>query len=178
MQISPIAKPSVEISKKNFNIDSKSFYAWVGGVSFHNETLASDWIWSNENLGKILDGELPETQIEVDILNCAGYLGSGNISYKTKIEGVVPEWEISVDKETVAKDVVEKLKKCETNPDEKGEYVSGNAFAVAPRNDNRRNTKVGEVNTKNLFTSLPKDTREWLNNKYGATIRKKMIYRL
>lgn len=106
--------------------------------------------------------------IDVDILNCAGYLGSAKATYDSG-DGIY--WKIKFIPETLAADSAEKVKQCDA--DQKDDYVESKAFAVAPRNNKRQNIKIGQVDTRKLFTSLPKEIQKSLNNKYNAEKREK-----
>ncbi|MGI8787730.1 MAG: hypothetical protein ACR2HG_08230 [Pyrinomonadaceae bacterium] len=159
-------------SNRKFDLgraELKNPMIWAGDISVEDEKVISrdNVIWSNDELDKVLDKSEIGTKIEVDIMNCAGYLGSGNISYLSKIEDTVPEWKVSIIPETIAKDAIEKVKQCDGEPDSTGKFISSSAFAIAPRNNNRRNIKINKINTEQLFASLPKDTKKWLNNKFA-----------
>ena len=85
-------------------------------------------------------------------MNCAGYLGSAKIAL---VEGL---WKLTFIPETVSPDAQEKTAACKQPID------GGNnpAFAVAPRDSNRKNIKIGNVDTRKLYASLPDTKRKWL----------------
>ena len=149
---------------------------FVGAINIENEKANAfeNQVWSlGEDENRYADGEPTfETNkdevIEVDIMNCAGYLGAGKATYDS---GNGLNWKIKFIPETIAADAVEKVKQCNTSSDD--DYIQSNAFAIAPQNANRRNIKIAKVDTRRLFESLPKETKKWLNNKYGLDIRKK-----
>lgn len=175
----PIANTNAMVNSNNVTktksfdltkIKSEHPLVWVGAVSFENETLSS------ENVNWTLGDEAVEEKIEkdeviiVDIMNCAGYLGSGSISYSTKIENIVPEWRLTFSIQTVASDALDKIKKCSKTPPDNEAFQSSEAFAVAPTNDQRKNIKTSKVDTQKLFASLPADVKKWLNSDINVKI--------
>jgi hypothetical protein len=151
---------------------------WVGGVDINEEKqLNSNWVWSFDE-AEIANEENPQIPFDrfrnpnypmikkdeavlVDIMNCSGYLGSGKISYKT-IDDSMFIWKLTFYPETIATDAVGKIESC-----------GSSAFAIAPQDDKRKNIKINKVDTKKLFSSLPKETQKWLKNKYGSDVHKK-----
>lgn len=103
------------------------------------------------------------SEFEADIMNCAGFLVTVKITRQDERE----EWKLSLLPETVAADALEKMKRCAS--DSNNEDIINSAFAVAPRNGNRKNIKIGKVNTQKLFASLPKDVKDFLNSKYAVS---------
>lgn len=143
---------------KVVKVESKLPLVWVGG--FEEESLrvpkANGNIWNN---GDYNENNYPEyikigTAIEVDIMNCAGYLISGKLN-NVDLLG----WQLETTPETAAKDAAEKLKQC-AGSDEK--FPDNDAFAIAPQNEYRKNIKIRAVDTRKLYASLPRKSREWL----------------
>ena len=63
----------------------------------------------------------------------------------------------------MASDALEKVKQCSDNPNHK--YPSSEIFAIATRDDKRKNIKLGEQNGKSLFSDLPRSVKSWANCK-------------
>ncbi len=97
-------------------------------------------------------------------------MGSGKIAFVEE-GGFPPNWRLKFTPETITTDGVEKIHQCDA--DQKDGLIDSSAFAVTPRNEDRKTIKIGKVDTKKLFASLSKDTQKWLNNKYGSDIREK-----
>lgn len=94
----------------------------------------------------------PDNKVEIDIMNCAGYLASATTTYK----GIMRE--VKLIPETVAADAVKKIRQCSLKPNDEitGSYV----FGIAPRDKKRKDIKIGKVDTKKLYNALAKDL-EW-----------------
>ena len=168
-------KPSkTPVKQIKFAPDKK--IAWYGSITADQLKASNDdspWIGDDENpeynqIGMVVD---------VDILNCAGYLVSGKM-YKEGNYG----WRFEPMPKTVAADATTKIERCHTvtEPEDNSEGVFTGAFAVAPQDKSRQKIKIGEVDTKKAFASLPKDTKRWLNEEkvfykteYGAKFRRK-----
>ncbi len=159
-----------EVSK-NFDftkIKTKSPLVWIGKLNFSNGEFDINYYrWANNDLDDLLDNSETGTKIKVDILNCAGYLGSGEIFYKKKIEDVVPEWEILINPDSLAKSAVDKIKQCDNVNDPTSESILSDVFAIAPLNLKRKSIEIGKVDTKKLFSTLPAETKKWLNSKFA-----------
>lgn len=158
---------------------------WAGSVDFEDGKIKSEVIWSFDE-AEIANAENPQIPhnrfrnhdypfveknevVMVDVMNCAGYLGSGKISYKT-INDSMFEWKLTFIKETIAPDALEKAKRC--NFTSKSEFISSGAFAIAPQDNKRKAIEIGKVDTKKLFSSLSKETQKWLKNRYGSKVHK------
>lgn len=156
--------------------DSKLPRIWVGLISSDNGSInSSNVVWT---AGDDTAPDIPEseggikigTEYDVDIMNCGGYLGSGKIAFVEE-GGFPPNWSLKFTSETIAADAVEKVEQCDGNPQDK--FVDGEAFAIAPQNANRQNNKIGKVDTRKLFASLPGEIKKQLNNKLNAKTREK-----
>lgn len=150
---------------------------FVGSISLENGRADAfeNQIWSlAEEANRYINGEPTfETDekevVEVDIMNCAGYLGSGRAHYDG---GDGLNWRIKfVSDAAIAADAAEKVKQCDA--EQQSDYVASAAFAIAPRDNKRQNIKIGKVDTRKLFASLAKDTQKWLKNKYASDVHKK-----
>ncbi len=162
---------------------------WVGGVSVTDGIINSDnSVWSFDEAW-MANAENPQIShdrfsnpdypfikrneiVLVDIMNCGGYIGSGKISYKTIYDSMF-EWRLTFDKETIATNAVEKIKKCSGNTDLNDEFLSSEAFAVAPQDAKRKNIKINQVNTKKIFLSLPKEIQKLLKQRFVYDGQKK-----
>ena len=170
---------TISVSENNINIsksDSKFPRVWVGLVSSDNGNInSSNSVWSG---GDDTPSDIPEseggikvgTTYEVDIMNCGGYIGSGEIAF-IKQGDFPPDWRLKVKPDTVASDGTKKIKQCDANTQDN--YVNSGAFAINPRNENRQNIKIGKIDTRKVFSSLPKETQKSLQNKYGSSTHKK-----
>lgn len=106
--------------------------------------------------------------IEVDLMNCGGYLASGRIYSSDEDSNFPPpNWELKIEAPTVVKDIESKIKKCSFNAAEKSaeDVFYSEIFAVAPRKETRKNITIGDVDTKKLFRSLPQTVQNSLNRK-------------
>ena len=147
-------------------IKTKQPLIWVGAVWLNEAALESPGYFSG---GDAVDEEFPGeialgTTVEVDVMNCAGFLATAKITYTDiipgKEKGFPPGWHLKVVPEKVASDMQEKIKTCgydSKSPD------YGEAFAVAPPDDKRKNIKISEIDTRKLFSSLNKETKVMAN---------------
>lgn len=108
--------------------------------------------------------------IDVDLMNCGGYLASGRLTGSVDSTSSVPDWNLKISPETIAEDAEAKIKKCDANNYEGADITTkdpalSNAFAVTPSNKKRREIVIGDTDTKKVFASLPKVTKEWANSK-------------
>lgn len=170
------------IVRKIYSPTLKSKYPIVfsGFVTLENHkvTIASDgWALVNTDLREQLEQrESPvvddKTTIKINVMNCAGYLGSGLARYDTG-NGIY--WKLQMISETMPADILEKFKQCsDANADgEPDSIIMRSAFAVESQEDKRQNITIRPVDTRKLFASLPKETKKLLNNKYNSERRKK-----
>lgn len=145
-------------------IKSKQPLIWVGTVNFSETALESPGSFFGGNaVAEEFPGEVTfGTTVEVDLMNCAGFLATAKLVYTDIIPGkepFPPDWQLRVTPEKVASDIQEKIKLCQ--------YYSespnfSNVFAVAPLNNERRNIKIKPIDTHKLYASLPQAKREWL----------------
>lgn len=147
-----------------YQVKSQQPLIWVGAINFDNGTIESDGFFSK---GDAVEAEFPDgvelgTTIKVDLMNCAGYLATAQLIYSDEggEGGFPPGWEMKGVSETSTKDVQQKIKKCHFASE--FPYLS-NVFAVAPQNNKRKGIKIGKVDTRKLFASLDKETKEMAN---------------
>lgn len=169
-KVIPTPTPDFKVSK----VESKLPLVWIGG--FEEESLrvpkANGNVWNNGNYNEDNHPEYTRigTSIEVDIMNCAGYLISGRLN-NVDLLG----WRLETIPETAARDAAKKLKQC-AGSDKK--FPDNDAFAVAPQNKNRKDIKIEAVDTRKLYASLPRKSREWLEEnkkiyKFSSSYRRK-----
>ena len=165
--------------KQNVNsskFDSELPRVWVGFISSDSGHInSSNSVWT---AGDDTPPDIPEseggikigTEYDVDIMNCGGYLGSGKIAF-IKEGGFPPNWSLNFSPETIADDGLKKIKQCDYN--QKDGFADGEAFAIAPQNRNRQSIKIGQIDTRKLFASLPTEMKKLLNDKYNVKTREK-----
>lgn len=154
-------------------VTSKEPLVWIGSFSADDLKTpeANDSIWNNGDYNEITHPEYIKigTAIEVDVMNCAGYLISGKLNYVDALG-----WRLETLPGTAAADAIDRIQRCERD----SEFPDYSAFAIAPRTGNRSNIKIGSVNTKKLYASLPLKSRRWLEEdkkiyKFSSTYRRK-----
>ena len=178
----PSSSDTQIIQKTNSDL-LKSEYPIVfsGFVTLENREAAipvEDWTLVNADiLHKLEQNEPPavddKTFINVDIMSCAGYLGSGLARYDA---GNGAYWKIQMLAETVPTNIAERGKQCSSNNHSAAQDESITilkAFAVEAKIDKRRNIKIKQVDTRKLFATLPKEIQQQLNNKYNVKTRKR-----
>jgi len=173
----PVATLTPETTRTPVKIKSKYPLLWgttVNADDFINtESPKKLFSYDEEQYERRSDENSPYYQarsgVEVDLMNCGGYLASGRLySSDEKSNFPPPNWRLKIALATIAKDVEAKIKKCSFYSMEQiaaGEKFTSPVFVVAPQKDTRRNITVGEVNTKEIFRSLPKEIKEILNSK-------------
>lgn len=162
-------------------INSKYPLLWSADVSVEDFTDTENplklYSYDDDEISDAPDKNSPYFQarkgVEVDLMNCGGYLASGRVySSNEKSNFPPPNWRLKIAPGTIAKDVEAKIKRCniytENGVPSKDKFGS-RFFAVAPHKDSRRNVTIGEINTKELFSSLPKPTKKFLNAKPAIT---------
>ena len=144
--------------------ETPALQVWVNIIklkSLQNPDKNGD-AWSNEKLaGKDGENNL-NAAVAVDVLNCAGYLATGTLT-KNDDNG----WNFEIAPNSLAKDAVAKMKQCSTESSADESSLTTFAFAVAPSDNARRSIKVGKIDTRKLFASLPSATKNWLNSSYN-----------
>lgn len=173
----PAQSPTPETKHSPVKIKSEYPLLWTATVRVRDFTDTEDPLklssYDENEYEKPLDENSPYYQarsgIEVDLMNCGGYLASGRLySSDEKSNFPPPNWRLRIAPATVVKDVEAKIKKCSIYTTEQvsaGEAFTSPVFAVAPLKDARRNINIGEVDTKKIFRSLPKEIKEILNAK-------------
>jgi len=165
------SKPRLDQTTNIAEFKSKYPVVFIGFASLENrQVTTSGWSLVNND---IIDAEEAlieklskhdKTLFKVDIMNCAGYLGSGMLQYDSG-RGIY--WKVEqMFAETIPTDAPEKIRQCTgENNTQNDSSPSGNVFAVESQGDKRQNIKIGKVDTRQIFASLPKNIRRWLNDK-------------
>jgi len=173
----PVLSATPKMDSIPVKIKSEYPLLWATNVNIRDFTDTADplelFSYDENQYEKPPDEKSPYYQarsgVEVDLLNCGGYLASGRLySSNEKSNFPPPNWRIKIAPATIAKDVEAKIKRCNIFTPEDvatGEAFTSSIFAVAPQKDARRNITVGETDTKKIFRSLPKEIREFLNAK-------------
>ena len=135
---------------------SDSKFVLFSLIGVKNNQLITKQGWSRGLKAKDVKFSPPEsgTQIEVDIINCAGYLASAKMKYD-----ITYGWQVEIISESTASDLTEKVKHCAWEPD--SEYVSSTAFAVTPREEKRKKIKLENPDLQKTFSSLPWSVQSW-----------------
>ena len=133
---------------------SNNFFVILGVISVENEKIKMD----NPFWGHFDDEEeakfYPDNKVELDIVNCAGYIASAATNYKTK-SGMR---EVKIIAESIVPDAVSKIKQCFEKPNDK--IIISDVFGITPRADKRKDIKIKIIDTKKLYDSLIKDIAE------------------
>lgn len=114
--------------------------------------------------------------VEVDLMNCSGYLASGRLYASDDSNSSVPDWKLKISPETIAKDAKAKIERCNLYKEQdsaKDKVPLSNAFAVAPMNKSRVEITISDIDTKKVFVSLPEDIKEWANSKVNLEFWKR-----
>lgn len=112
--------------------------------------------------GKSLDKA--GVSFEADVINCGGYLFSAVVNKYFDKKWKEDVWQYKIISQTVAADALQKIKQCNESPKSDTEdLLSSEALMIAPRESNRQSIKTKAINTKKIFSSLPKDVQNWLN---------------
>lgn len=146
------------------NLDKqKRLFIILGSISSENEKIELDGeFWGHDETAD--EAKLyPDNKVEIDLLNCAGYIASGTTTYK----GVMRE--VKLLPETISKDAVEKIKQCST--DATGKIFSSKVFGISPIESSRKSIKLDKINSKELYTSLVKDIdSKTIKNREGKIV--------
>lgn len=144
-------------------IKSKQPLIWTGYIRFDEVAIESPGSFTGgDAVDEEFSGEIAlETTVEVDVMNCAGFLATAELTYTRKpSERSDPGWNLRIVPERVASDMQEKIKICHYYS-ESPNYSE--VFAIAPLDNKRKNIKIGKVDTRKLFASLDKETKEMAN---------------
>lgn len=146
---------------KTGNNDDLSEIVLRGSIDVTDNKVESISLWVR---GKEADGVKfakveTGTSINVDVLNCSGYLFTAVATLNEH-----QAWEVKIMPETVASDAVEKIKICDGTPESK--YISSNAFAVAPVVEKRKQIKLNKLEKPSTYM-LPVSVQLWAEGDVG-----------
>jgi hypothetical protein len=144
------------------NVDSSKIIL-IGSVSFSKEKINSDsvlWDRGEQSEQKKFDEPENGATINVDVLNCAGYIASAKATYDSKLT----YWQLQMIPETVASDAVEKVRQCLEYPEI--DYLSTSAFAVSPTDEKRKQVKLKKLEKPSVYT-LPISVQLWAKDDIG-----------
>lgn len=166
---------------KTLEVDPKYPLVLLGSVELKESKVVvnENRVWTDGRDGRdISDAKESDflrvekgDQIEVDIMNCAGFIAKGKAKELDDYG-----WELKLLTDTLAADAAEKVKQCvppSYSPDE-GILIS-DVFALAPARDARRNIKTAKIDPKKLFTSLPNETRVWADKSEEGNRKKGIL---
>lgn len=153
-------------------IKSKQPLVWIGLINFDKAMIESNGSFSE---GDAVEAEFPggamfETTVEADLMNCGGFLATAKLVYLDEDGkgGFPPGWKLRVITETLASDAQEKIKKCHFAAE--FPYLN-NVFAVAPRDEKRKGIKISKIDTRKVFASLNKETKQRADMKHKEISR-------
>lgn len=155
--------------------ETAPFLVWVNVITLEKlKSPSAVSVWVNGKLEKTPVENGLKKVFTVDIMNCAGYLATGELS-KSADYG----WNFKLTPRSLANDAVVKMRRCAVEAQKEEGFISNFVFAIAPANGNRRNITLGKTDTTKLIASLPTDTKKWLNSSYNLSekVRQKMFCR-
>lgn len=121
---------------------------------------SEDAIWSrgDRHYGEPFPTEKVGTTLEVDIMNCAGFLARAKAVRQD--EGY-SAWKLELIPESVAQDAANRIKQCDGD---KGiDESSSVAFALSPSLPERQTFKLEKSpDLAQLYDSLPEELKQWL----------------
>ncbi len=143
-------------TSKDGNTDDLAQVVLRGSIDLTDNKVESLALWDRDEKSKDEEFDEPEngSKINVDILNCAGYIASAKATYNAKLT----YWKLEIISETVASDAVEKVKLCVTYPESK--YISSNAFAIVPTDEKRKQMRAKKLEKPSIY-SLPFSVQMW-----------------
>lgn len=146
-------------------VDSISPLIWYGEIDNRDlESVGETVKYSNYGLLTENQRNRKGEAFEVDVLNCGGYLYSAVISNFYDEESKEERWEYRILPGSLATDAKTKIAQCNSSKNNNSNNaVKSNALAIAPSSEKRKNIKTGEIDTRKLFASLPRDVRQWLD---------------
>lgn len=142
-----------DVSNLNQTAKPKPLFVILGRIYAENNKIEFNgefWGYDEENEE---EAKLyPENKVELDIMNCAGYLASATTTYTTSGGG---SRKVKLIPESIAPDAVRKIKQCTLKPNHK--ILGCDVFGIAPKSSARKNIKIAKVDAKKLYNSLLKD---------------------
>lgn len=100
------------------------------------------------------------TTVEMDIINCFGYLGTAKVTY----HGLQHKaWSAEIIPETKVPDTAQRLLRCVDDPNDEftRKYLSNSVFFVAPKDEKRKRVQnVKKPDWKQIISSIPYEWRK------------------
>jgi hypothetical protein len=94
------------------------------------------------------------TEIEVNIVNCSGYLASAKMVHIWQAK-----WQAAIISDTIADDVTEKIKLCRESSTIDSD--AGTAFAIIKPFGKTKNFKLANPDLRKALSSLPTKVQDW-----------------
>lgn len=146
----------------------------IGGVDVKNGVFVRDnnsiWTQDAEIYNELKEKRRFITEkMEVDVMNCGGYIGSAVAEYSKSWGG----WMLKIIPDTIAPDAAGKIIKCAADTD--GD-VQSYAMAIAPRDETRKNVKIEkEPDFEKIFFSLPIEIQRWAESDGKKLLKNKTL---
>lgn len=125
-----------------------------------NVTVSDEDIRSTVSRGFAVNLPPVGTTVEMDILNCSGYLGTAKVTYQG-LQNTA--WTAEMIPETKVSDVEQRLLRCVADPNDEftRKYLSNSVFFIAPKNEKRKQIKnVQKPDWKQIVSSIPYEWRK------------------
>ena len=140
-EIVPMNKPVILTGVIGFNKSRINNKIGFNFVNFENDKPSET--------GRTEDKIRENHFIVVDIMNCAGYVGSSIAIYR---DG---GWDLDFNQSSAAPDAIEKINKCSGRA-AKDDDIASYGFAVAPFDEKRKSVKIEkQLDLRKAFASLP-----------------------
>lgn len=114
-------------------------------------------------VGRGIDVNLPPigTTIKMDVMNCAGYLGTVKVTYRG-LQQIMEVWTAELMPETHVADLEQKLLQCADNPNDEftRKYLSNSVYFIAPADEKRK--QIVNVKNPDWKAIVPAIPYEWL----------------
>lgn len=147
------SQPKIEINVGNkTQPKTDSFFVILGSASVNKDKIELDGDFWGHSIEEDITGNSGKDEIEIDLMNCAGYIASATTTYRGTMR------EVKLIKKSTATDAVQKIKQCSTVNN--GEIFISDVFGITPREDKRKNIKIGKIDTKKIYDALAKDIKQ------------------
>ena len=110
------------------------------------------------------DVKLPPvgTIVKMDIMNCAGYLGTASVTYRG-LQQIMEVWTAELISETKIADLEQKLLQCVDKPNDEftRKYLSNSIYFIAPSDEKRKQIKNVKIpDWKAIVPTIPYEWRK------------------
>lgn len=155
--------PSNSNSLNRTSLESKPLFVIVGEIGIHDGKIEVQGDFWGHDATEDESKLYPDNKVSLDIMNCAGYIGSATTTYK----GVMRK--VTLQTETIAPNAIEKIKQCSGSPN--SEIPACKVFAVSADIGQRESIKIIKTDATKLYTSLRKDIKSKRpTNREGKTV--------